>query len=262
MLDIWLPSWLQISNLFQPLEFAGHYFKLFQDWPSLKDLNQWNKQQNTIEFVRQLPKKQVVASTNQYEAMIYLKQQVQTRTQNWHDFFNAVIWRIFPKTKQQINYHQHLTLNYRHQNKIQQRLPIENFLTHFDECGLIILSTNTRWFNLIRSHAWEEIFWHKRSALQQEVRFITFGHSIYEKGIKPYLGLTAKAVFINLPVDSPLDYIDYTLGNLLKNNNSPIYQQKLQPVPLLGIPGWYSDNQKQSFYNNTKYFRAKASQIN
>jgi len=32
---------------------------------------------------------------------------------------------------------------------------------------------------------------------------------------------------------------------------------QLYPLPMLGVPGWWPDNEQPEFYDNTDYFRAK-----
>ena len=39
----------------------------------------------------------------QYEPRCYLKGEVPTREDNWHDLLNALVWLVFPKAKAAIN---------------------------------------------------------------------------------------------------------------------------------------------------------------
>ena len=54
-----------------------------------------------LRFVAQATGKQPFAQ--QYEPRCYLKGEVQTRENNWHDLFNALVWLVFPQAKAAIN---------------------------------------------------------------------------------------------------------------------------------------------------------------
>ena len=60
-----------------------------------------------------------------YESKIYLTGQVQTRANNWHDFFNALVWKILPRAKlalNQLHYHAQLSeLSIKALNRFKRR---------------------------------------------------------------------------------------------------------------------------------------------
>ena len=49
---------------------------------------------------------------------------------------------------------------------------------------------------LIVDFAWKELFWHRRAELLAKMRFLAFGHALYEKALDPHLGMVAKTVFV------------------------------------------------------------------
>ncbi len=75
-----------------------------------------------------------------YECRIWERGEVETRPDNWHDFFNALVWLSFPHTKNAISA--------AHVRAMQQpgelRGRVRDALTHFDECGIVVLSVQRR----------------------------------------------------------------------------------------------------------------------
>jgi hypothetical protein len=89
-----------------------------------------------------------------------------------------------------------------------------------------------------------------------------FGHAIYEMATAPFLGLTAKALFVDVPagfsqwpLTAAYSFLDDKLHEQIANQAILLDNQQLTPLPLLGVPGWYNNNDTASFYNNTDYFR-------
>ena len=112
-----------------------------------------------IRFVPQAPKTDIFEDG--YEPRIFLKGEVQTRENSWHDFFNALVWHSFPNTKRTINSLQYQHLKQRYPRK--RRLPAENMLTLFDENGAVVLSKDPELLDLIKEHRWHELFWKRRN---------------------------------------------------------------------------------------------------
>lgn len=246
------------SGIFKNIhDFFSEKFINFTRWPSVDELNHMNFD-SKIKFIPQIEKSSKFSE--QYEPRIYLKKEVQTREQNWHDFFNALIWMMFPKTKTTINELQYKNLLHRKNNFIKQRTKQENFLTHFDECGILVISCENKYLDLIKEHKWKELFLQNRDAIDKKIKFIVFGHALYEMSIFPFIGLTGKGLLlhveekdIQLNGNQLIKRLDGVLQGYINNTNL-----KLNPVPILGIPGWYEENKNESFYDITSYFRIKA----
>ncbi len=200
-----------------------------------------------------------------YEPQIYLQGALTTRTDNWHDFFNFLVWMTFPKTKALLNAQQYQALARRHAQHIPERTPLENKLAHFDECGMVVLSTDNNILTQLREHRWQQVFWQQSTELESSTRFIIFGHGLYEKCLHPYIGMTGKALFLTIEAEylqldnqQQLLRLDTRLTEELSRVNEEHSQYRLYPLPLLGIPGWHYQHQDEAFYQNKDYFRAKA----
>ncbi|WP_016955005.1 DUF3025 domain-containing protein [Catenovulum agarivorans] len=196
-----------------------------------------------------------------YEAFINQTGLIPTRKDNWHDFFNALIWGLFPASKQAINQLHVADIS---EHGLKKRTKQRDALTLFDECGIILAYTHDEQKNALRNHMWVESFWDKRSQWYQSIRPFVFGHAMYEMALAPYIGLTAKAYFIKVDpcffsetLSNQYRILDSLLAKEMRVDKTLSDNKKLSPLPILGVPTWYQDNQQQSFYLNTNYFRPK-----
>jgi Protein of unknown function (DUF3025) len=195
-----------------------------------------------------------------YEARIYRDGAIGTRAGSWHDLFNALVWLSFPQTK--------AMLNARHCEALARpasgsaRGTARDVLTLFDEGGILVASASDALSALLRGEQWKELFWHHRPDVVRLVRFYVFGHSIMEKALSPYRGITAKALIV--PVDEAFLCADERsqraildaagkacfAGDALLGST-----RSLGPLPILGIPGWDPENASQAYYDDTRQFR-------
>ena len=182
-----------------------------------------------------------------YEERIYEKGIIATRKNNWHDFFNAMVWHNFPQIKIAINATHHQELNKQiDSNRSRKR----DLLTLFDECGVIILA-NKEHQDMIRLHCWKELFIENKHAwLNGEIKILTFGHAMFEKYLNPYIGMTAQALLF----DNTQNNMDEFISQEIIKQQLLLSKSELSPLPLLGIPQWHS-NQDHEFYANKNYFR-------
>lgn len=252
------------SPIFASLQTCQSFIE-FKHWPSLQDYNRLNANKSILNKMGKLI---TFVSSNksnefhlQYEPRIYLSSEVQTRTQNWHDFFNAMVWLTFPKTKAILNEKQYFALRERlPHNKI--RTPLENALTLFDENGAIVISDNAELLELLKNFKWHELFWLNRDKVIKHMRFYIFGHSVYEKALRPYIGMTASSLLFHVENEffkhdmvEQIYWIDRLIEKFFAEGVN-VTSDLLEPLPVLGIPGWYKDNEQELFYANKKYFRS------
>lgn len=192
-----------------------------------------------------------------YECRIRERGTVETRPDNWHDFFNALIWLSFPRSKRVITAAHVAAMA----PVGAARGTVRDALTHFDECGLVVLSTQPQLLALLRAHRWQDLFVERRAAVRAAMRFVVFGHATYEQLLRPYRGLTAKAVLYAVDADC-LALPDEALNAVLDERLAEDFAAGLyasprafQPVPLLGIPGVTPDSEDPAYYADAGQFR-------
>jgi len=238
-----------VKPYFEPISAGLALHQRLGRLPTHDELNVELRVEN-IRFVTQGQKDELFE--NGYEPRIFLKGEVQTRENSWHDFFNALVWHAFPQTKCIINALQYENQKLRYPSK--DRLPAENMLTLFDENGAVVVSRNQELLELIRNHQWHELFWQRREEMKHNLRVTIIGHGLYEKCLSPYVGMIAQTLLLPEPQGISLDaYVSTVLSSRSRDLNTSM----LSPLPILGIPGWWPENENESFYANQNYFRRK-----
>ncbi len=270
----WRPNFLQASLIFEPLYDVGRYLERLRNWPSLEDLNnQLNNRTQLIKTVSGHPINYVSQDVavdvfaKRYEPRIYLEGEIQTRTQNWHDLFNALVWLTFPCAKAMLNQQHYRALLQELQANETRRGPLRDAVTLFDESGVVVVSSHTRLSQMLRDFEWKALFWEQRALLGAHMKFFIFGHGLYEKALNPYIGMTGKGVVLNVGADffsqslrKQLQEIDVMLVDFIGQDLS--VSTDLTPVPVLGYPGWSLDNSDSRYYDNHCYFRTRPKPAN
>ena len=192
-----------------------------------------------------------------YEARVWEHGEVATRPDNWHDFFNAMVWLTFPLAK--------AALNARHVQaqaiQASGRGPARDALTHFDECGAFVVSSDPSLLALLRGFQWQELFWERRHDLSRALRCFVFGHATYEQLRQPFRGLTAKTVlyeesedWLQQPLAQQLAGLDRRLATELAAGGHQD-ARAFHPLPLLGLPGVTPANENRTYYDDPWQFR-------
>ncbi len=268
----WLPEFASTSPMYKPLRHLAAYFEAFEAWPGLSDyqraLDGWPNEIQTLggvslKVVEQAGKPDEFMQ--HYAPRIYMTGEIQTRRDNWHDFFQYLTWFMFPRTKAVIN---SIHLPYAKArletggDAIGRRSPIENMLSLFDEGGAVIVSSDASLLQLVRDFKWKELFWQHREELYEKFSCVVFGHAMYEKGLAPYVGMTANCIllhsdesFFQLDNDGQLGWIDNELADIFTDGTQLTKPKDLSPFPILGMPDWDTDNNDSAYYDNVNYFR-------
>lgn len=268
----WDAKFASFSPIFAPLKLWAEKFSGFKDsWPALIDYQ--NILDESPEPIKTLSGEtlKIVEQDGKpghfhqhYAPRIYLTGEIQTRTENWHDFFQFLTWFMFPKTKAVINSIHVPSAQARIDSNVDlgRRSPIENMLSLFDEGGAVILCSDDSLLTLIRDFKWKELFWKRRDELSDKLQLVTFGHALYEKGLSPYVGMTANCILLHVDEEvlqktnqQQLTYIDTALEELFTQGEPYKKPKDLSPFPLLGLLGWDIGNELESYYDNERYFR-------
>ena len=262
--ELWNLDWVGPSGMFAALGPAASGLPQI-GWPDVELLNEMvdgsgrrivNARGQRIRFVEQISK--ATRFEDEFEPRTYLSGEVMVRSLNWHDLFNALVWMTFPTAKAVINARHFAALTAQADS---QRSATGDALTMFDEDGMVVLSSDDKLLDLLREFRWKELFWEHRYPVQERVRFLIFGHAMYEKARAPFIGMTGKALLFNVPEkiirldgDELNVAVDQLVATFAHDPDKLVHGQVFAPLPVLGIPGWWSQNESDGFYDNRPYF--------
>jgi hypothetical protein len=214
----------------------------------------------SLRFVEQAFGK--LAFESQYEPRCYLTGEVQTRKNNLHDLFNALVWLTFPRSKAAINVRHFHALTEAKLPLQTQRGKVRDMATLFDESGVIVACSNSAMDKLLSDFKWKELFWFNRNEVVDTMGFYIFGHGLHEKALQPYVGMTGQGLllpvadeFFTWPISRRMQHLDACVAAYINDATKCRDTLELTPVPLLGIPGWSEENEREAYYDNQKYFR-------
>jgi Protein of unknown function (DUF3025) len=217
-----------------------------------------------------------------YEQHIGMTGEVPTRV-NLHDFFNAAVWLTFPKTKAVLNARQFEQI--RAQGIGARRGMFRDFLTLFDENAAILVTSECSIANALRRFDWwgalvePRAFWdsghswmshrcaphpvYDVEAAEEFVRaqVVLFGHALMEKLVQPRKSMCAhtwvvlvEPEWFALSMSERLFNLDERLSKVL--HDCDLDTRDFCPLPVLGVPYFWPENQEPSFYEDSHVFRS------
>jgi hypothetical protein len=182
-----------------------------------------------------------------YEQFIFESKQCPTR-EGLHDFFNALAWLNFPKTKAR--------LNQLHMAQIERtgiapvRGPARDALTLFDENAALLRAPDALW-DALAAKDWQRVFIDLRPLWQQS-HLVLFGHALLEKLVNPRKPITAHVFRAYPATDSIADMDSWLAADLSADK---LATKPFAHLPVLGVPGWWADNEVPGFYDDAGVFR-------
>lgn len=201
-----------------------------------------------------------------YEARVHELGELELREGEWHDFFNVLAWLTYPRTKAALN-ERHVAAALAESvtadgSSRKNRGRVRDALTMLDESGAIVVSTDSQVLDDLRAFRWKRLFWRRRREFIAHARVYVIGHGLFEKALSPYIGLTAHALtiltddeFTAAPMARQLETVDALAARHVRGGEGLTTPQSLSPLPLLGVPGWWAENEQEAFYDNSVYFR-------
>ncbi len=188
-----------------------------------------------------------------YEQFIFETRQVPTRD-NLHDLFNGLCWLKFPQTKSRLNALQAEQIAVG--GVLPTRGAVRDALTVFDENSALLMAPQPIWDALL-ARQWQRLFIELRP-LWCEARLVLFGHALLEKLANPRKPITAH-VYLGMPDMSELCALERpaSLDRWVAHDLSAakLAGKPFAPLQVLGVPGWWADNENFSFYDDSDIFR-------
>ena len=182
-----------------------------------------------------------------YESYIFDSDCCPTR-EGLHDFFNGLAWLLFPQTKRRLN---HLHVAQIAQTGIQPvRGPARDALTVFDENAAFFQGPDALWDALVAKD-WHRLFVTLRP-LWQEAHLVLFGHALLEKLVYARKPITAHVFRARAATNSIADMDAWVAAQLTAEM---LATKPFAHLPVLGVPGWWPENENPAFYADTSVFR-------
>jgi sarcosine oxidase delta subunit len=217
-----------------------------------------NDQGRPIRFVPQADLPEGTA----YEAFIGATGCVPTR-ENLHDFFNGLVWQTFPRIKRELNALQAVQIAQAGVGK--SRGPARDAATIFDEnAALLVVRDDAAGRALVadlRTHQWRAALFDRRAMFGRDAELWLFGHALMEKLVAPRKAITAHVRvvfaaddFFALEREGRRDWIDAAVSGAIAAEG--LSTAGFTPLPVLGVPGWWPD-QDEAFYLDHTVFRPK-----
>ena len=202
---------------------------------------------NNVKFVPQstLPEGQA------YEDFIFKTAQVPTRD-GLHDFFNGLCWHRFPLAKRRLNQLQAAEIET--QGVRATRGPVRDALTLFDENAILMHAPDVVW-DALQARDWLTLFVDLRD-LWQQVHLVLFGHALLEKLVTPYKSITGHVYRVGQDVH-PNDEAELDAWLVQDLQPNKLATKPYEPLPVLGVPGWWTANAKRAYYEDMNVFRPK-----
>jgi hypothetical protein len=192
-----------------------------------------------------------------YEGHIAMTGRVPTRY-NLHDFFNASIWFQYPRIKAALNARQAAEIEARGIGPT--RGGVRDALTLFDENAVLLACSDPQLADALRRFDWHTVFIAARSAWGTHCEARIFGHALLEKLVAPYKACTGHGWIVDVPRNyfawpdvERRAFLDHAVAHALSNDT--VTSSRFAPLPVLGVPGWWRDNELPGFYDDPAVFR-------
>lgn len=200
-------------------------------------------------LVRFVPQQELPAG-EAYERFIFNTGQCPTRD-NLHDFFNGLCWITFPQTKKKLNQLQAAEIATAGVQPL--RGPVRDALTVFDENAAFLIAPQPLWDALL-ARDWQALFITLRP-LWSEAQLVLFGHALLEKLVHPRKSVTAHVYRAQPAMNLIANMEDLDAWIAAGLTADRLATKPFTPLPVLGVPGWWADNQNFSFYDDSTVFR-------
>lgn len=193
---------------------------------------------------------QALPANEAYESFIARTGTVPTRD-NFHDFFNGLVWLAFPQAKRRLNDLQAAEIA--RCGVGPTRGPVRDALTLFDENGAVLQAPPALWEALL-ARDWLRLFVGQR-ALWQQARLLVFGHALMEKLLAGRKDATAHVLLAPGCGPFSIEPEDGAIAAALQAGH--LAQKPFTPLPILGVPLWCAGNEDFCFYDDPRVFRPR-----
>jgi hypothetical protein len=156
----------------------------------------------------------------------------------------------FPQTKVRLNQLQAQQIT---RSGVQSvRGPTRDGITVFDENAAFLQAPDALW-QALEDKNWRRLFVDLRPLWAQS-HLVLFGHALLEKLVKPRKGITAHVYRVSAQ-DQSVKAMDTWMAAEVTEEKLAL--KPFAHLPILGVPGWWADNENPDFYDDAFVFRSK-----
>ncbi len=177
-----------------------------------------------------------------------------------HDLLNALAWLCFPRVKAVLHQFQATAIARDGIGNARGRL--RDGVTLLDENGIFLVVRDKSDASHLRQRAWHRLLYENRARWGSEICAVPLGHGLVERLVRPYPALTAHVrtfqmppAWFALPRFEQLCQLDRVAATRLRAR--PPLPGALDPLPVLGVPGWWAGNEDPAFYRDSRVFRPR-----
>ncbi|MBR8238125.1 DUF3025 domain-containing protein [Burkholderia sp. AU42008] len=178
---------------------------------------------------------------------------------NLHDFFNALVWFAYPRTKAALNARQAAAIDAAG-GVGPVRGALRDALTLFDENAALFVTADRVLADALRGFDWPRLLVAARDAWGTRCEARLVGHALLEQLVAPYKSCTAHAWIVDVGADyfswsdaQRRAHVDARIAAELTTR--PLTSRDFAPLPVLGVPGWCAANADAAFYDDPAVFR-------
>jgi Protein of unknown function (DUF3025) len=190
-----------------------------------------------------------------FERAVAQRGEIMLREGSVHDTYNALAWLALTQAKAALNAVHVREAEAATPNRRDRR---RDAATLLDESGLLLVCDTPELSALLRERQWRTLFWDRRAQIAAHMRPIAIGHGLCAKlaSGRPYRGVTAKVLLLDLPIDfgdASLGRFDSAAAALIRGDD--FAPEQLLPLPVAALPGWDWEDLGSALFDDRAVFR-------
>lgn len=192
-----------------------------------------------------------------FERQAHGEAAVGVRAGSWHDAFNVLAWLAFPRTKAALN---RIHVDEGEAATPNRRSRARDAATLLDESGILVACDAPELVELLREHAWHELFVRRAAAIERHWRVAAVGHGLLDRLRTPFRSLTARVLALpfppgRLPGADAAEIVDCAAAARVAAKD--LEPEALLPLPVAALPGWDVEQLGEALFDDLTVFRPK-----
>lgn len=197
-----------------------------------------------------------------YEQRIGERRQIAMRRDSLHDFYGALMWLQWPRTKWAIHLGQMAGIR---AMGPKQRTRQQQALTHIDEAGTVLVSDDGSLLAALQDHDWHGLLTERRGDWQRAQVYL-IGHALFElrhrqphdlQASKVIAVLHPDADWYRLGMERRLADLDRCVAAAIATGQAAGDPKDQSTLPLAAVPAWDVRNSDPGFISSAPCFRPR-----